>query len=229
MKKLKIVFISDTHTSHNDLKIPECDILIHCGDMSFLGKPNEMRDFAKWLDKQTQAKHIIVSVGNHEVAFENQLPLSRTWITEHCPRVNLLIHEAKEIEGIKFFVSPYTPRFNNWAFNVDRGEPISKYWNEIPEDTEILITHGPPKGVLDDVVHISGIREGIEHVGCQDLLDRVQKLSKLKIHAFGHIHAWGSLTEVNKGIMFINASNCDERYNVTNKPVVIEYEASNGT
>jgi hypothetical protein len=108
----------------------------------------------------------------------------------------------------KFFFSPYTPEFFEWAFNVKRGPDIKKYWDQIPDDTEFLVTHGPPYGILDEVV--PGDRK---HLGCGELLKRVQNLPKLRYHAFGHIHGSRGVLQNSKGPLFINASVLNERYN----------------
>ena len=227
----RIVFISDTHTKHDKLNIPECDILIHAGDWSFQGKIQETIDFAQWLDKQP-ATHIILIPANHEVVFERVLPDSREWITDHCPRAHLLIHESLELEGIKFFGSPYTPAFGyGWAWNAGRTitesahifKPfIGDLWKDIPEDTQILITHGPGLGTFDEVLdYQTGY---ITNVGCKELSNRIQQLKDLKIHVFGHLHLGGSKTMEMDGVTYINAAMCDDSYNLHRKPVIVEYE-----
>lgn len=209
---MRLAFISDTHTLHDKIQIEPCDILFFCGDWSFRGYEHETRAFAKWLNKQP-ARHIVVTAGNHEVAFQNNLPMSRLWITEECPRAHLLIHEALELEGLKIFGSPITPTFFNWAFMADRGPEIARYWFQIPDDTQILLTHGPTMGILDalDLKRNGG---KLEHVGCADLLQRVKQLDKLIIHAAGHLHYEGGRTLKEDGVTFINAALCDDDYKI---------------
>ncbi len=226
---MRLVFISDTHTLHEKLTIPECDILVHSGDWSFQGHEHETVEFAKWLDKQP-AKRIVLTSANHEKFFETMLPESRKWVTDHCPRVDLLIHEAIEIDGLKFFASPYSPTFGmGWAWNADRtivesahsGKPfIGDLWKDIPEDTQILVTHGPGMGILDTV---TDRRTGKEvHVGCQELTNRIKDLTSLKAHVFGHIHGPGARTETIDGVIYINAAMCDDDYRITRKPIVLD-------
>jgi len=230
---VKLVFLSDTHNKHNKLRIPECDILFHCGDWTGMGYKHEVERFAAWLDKQP-ARYIVVIPGNHEKTFEKCLDSeesSMNWFKDHCPRAHLLIHEAVEIEGIKIFGSPYTPYFFNWAWNAGRTmieaaqvfKPfIGDLWNKIPSDTQILITHGPPYGILDfcpDWVQ----KDKLVSVGCAELLKRVQQLNKLEIHAFGHIHLKGGNIQEHGGVKFINAAICDESYNPTNSIIEINY------
>lgn len=232
---MKLCFISDTHSKHNKLVIPECDILFHSGDWTFTGQRHEVENFAKWLNKQP-AKHIVLTAGNHERIFEraiqgsDQDPSSRTWITDKCPRAHLLIHESVEIEGLKIFGSPWTPAFgHDWAYNAGRDvveashifKPfIGDLWKDIPLDTNILITHGPGLGTLDWVTDFSAGR--IINVGCHELSKKIYELKDLKIHAFGHLHYKGGCVMEQDGVKYINASSCDDQYNVTHLPVVIE-------
>jgi len=211
----KIVLISDTHNQHNKLTINPCDILIHCGDATGQGRESEIRNFAKWFDKQP-AKHKLFSPGNHELYFEKYLPLSRTWFEEECPTGKILINESIEVEGIKFYLSPITPSFFNWAFMKDRGQAIANHWKNIPDDTQFLITHGPPKGILDYVPFDDF------NAGCEDLLTRILELKNLKHHAFGHLHTPGGQQVVHNDITFINCAVCNEDYYPMNKIMEIE-------
>jgi hypothetical protein len=116
--------------------------------------------------------------------------------------------------GVKFYGSPWQPELNNWSFNLPRGEALRKKWDLIPLDTQVLITHGPPHGILDYV------DSDKEHVGCEDLLDVItKKLKFLKYHIFGHIHG-GTGVKPYKGVNYCNVSVLDEDYNC-NKPVTI--------
>lgn len=117
------------------------------------------------------------------------------------------------ISGINFWGSPITPTFFNWAFNRDRGKEMSKHWSRIPKNTDILITHGPPFGILD----LS--RYGL-NVSCEDLLKKVKSI-KPKCHLFGHIHEAYGLCKVSKST-FVNGSILDENYTIVNQPKVIE-------
>lgn len=220
---MKLVAISDTHNKHNEVKIEKCDILIHSGDWTSMGYQHEVENFAKWLNKQP-AEHIIIVPGNHEKMFENSYPLSKFWISDHCPKAHILCHEALEIEGIKFFGSPWTPYFYNWGYNAARNEAekdlyhkplIKDIWATIPEDTDILITHGPAYGILDF------LPPG-QFLGCRALFDRIIEI-KPDIHICGHIHYSHGEKQFN-GTRFFNAAICDEQYRTTNPITVIEYE-----
>lgn len=209
---MKLVAISDTHNRHNRLKIPPCDLLIHAGDWSFRGTWSEVTEFADWLEKQP-AKHIVVIPGNHEKFFEEAMPYSLEWIKDRCPRAHLLIEESVTIEGINIYGSPITPFFHNWAWNRYIDE-IKVHWDKIPEDTDILITHGPPANILDDLI-LGG------NVGCYHLLDRVKEVEP-DLHFFGHIHFAHGNKVVGK-THFYNVSCCDEDYVCNQGYTELEY------
>lgn len=209
---MKIVFISDTHGQHRKLKnLPKADLIIHGGDVSKLGKAHEVEYFIYWFLRLDYAHKIFIA-GNHDFYFEDY---SRDFIqkklTSNC---HYLCDSGVEIEGVKIWGSPVTPTFFNWAFNVDRGKPIQKYWNMIPSNTDILVTHGPVGGILDRTT--SNI-----NAGCEDLLKTVTKV-KPKFHLFGHIHeAYGK--EKVKETTFVNGSLLNEYYNLVNSPWEFEY------
>lgn len=199
--------ISDTHNRHEHFTLPGGDILIHSGDATSHGALNETMKFLNWFADQDYS-HLIFVPGNHDRIFENNEPLMR----EECAKRNiiLLIDQGTEIEGIKIWGSPVQPWFYNWAFNRQRGEEIKKHWDLIPEDTDILITHGPCHGILDYVPKAWG---EMEHVGCADLLARVYE-TKIKLHVFGHIHYAAGVKYLD-GRTFVNAAALSEAYTPT--------------
>lgn len=127
------------------------------------------------------------------------------------------------IDGVKFWGSPWQPEFCNWAFNLSRGIKLKEKWDLIPADTNVLITHGPPMGILDNVTKFNGHTGELEiqHVGCVDLYNRVMELKSLQLHVFGHLHDGYGKQKINKTI-FVNASICTEEYKPTNAPIVVE-------
>lgn len=210
---MKLCLISDIHGTWNKVTIPECDILISCGDYSFRGEPYMVKDFHRWLNKQN-AKYVISVQGNHEKQVEQYFNVSKQIALEACPRVNFIDEGLIEIDGVKIWCSAITPFFHNWAWNRYRGDEIKKHWDKIPNDIDVLITHGPPAGVLDKCP--DGRR-----VGCDNLYNRIYHLKNLKMHAFGHIHdSYG--TQVIGNVTFINASICNEEYKATNLPITYE-------
>lgn len=209
---MKIVAISDTHGKHQNLILPEGDMLIHAGDVSSMGKEFEIKDFLDWFSK-TDFTYKILIAGNHDFYFE-KIAFNETILNQLIPSNIIYLNDSGvEIEGFRIWGSPIQPWFYNWAFNRYRGEDIKKHWNKIPQNTDILITHGPAYGILDKTTRN-------DNVGCEDLLEKIKEV-KPKLHICGHIHeAYGYIKE--SDTEFINASVLDENYNLRNQPVVIE-------
>lgn len=209
-----VTFISDTHRYEHDVTIEECDLLIHSGDIDARTLDDVIR-FYRWF-KSLKAKYKIFVPGNHDFFFEKNMNLCKETFKD--ANITVLNNESVKVDHLKIWGSPITPTFFNWAFMADRGDEIKQFWDMIPEDTDILITHGPPSGIFDYVS-----RGG--NVGCFDLLKTIEKI-KPKIHAFGHIHeGYGQLEQIwndDKKTTFINASLMDENYDLVNKPITVE-------
>lgn len=224
---MKVCAISDTHNRHSKIVIPECDLLIHCGDATFQGTPSELKNFAEWLNEQ-EAGHIVIIPGNHERGWENNYEAGCDIIREACPAVHILNDNEVHIEGLTIWGSPVTPFFHSWAWNRARSERlepwhgpyIKKHWDLIPENIDILVTHGPPYGILDEVKYVDQFSyDPPKFVGCEDLLTRVKEV-KPRFHFFGHIHG-GYGEHHADGTSFYNASTCDEMYAPVNKPIEV--------
>lgn len=217
---LKLVCISDTH---NELKtmieqniIPDGDVLIHAGDFTMGGSIPEIAAFNEQIGKLPH-KHKLVIAGNHDVMFETDSNLARSILTN----VTYLEDSGIEIDGMKFWGSPWQPKFFNWAFNLPRGLKLAEKWALIPDDTDILITHGPPF-MIQDMAPREG--EGVlafvtENTGCKDLQREVLQRIRPKVHVFGHIHESYGVSTL-QDIHFINASILNGKYQIQNKPVV---------
>lgn len=207
---LKIVAISDTHGQHDKLLLPDGDILIHAGDISNKGEDFEIPDFLFWFDKQNFKSKIFIA-GNHDFFFERH---PEEEIAKLVPNGIIYLKDSgTEIDGVKFWGSPVTPWFFNWAFNRRRGHEIARHWDLIPDDTDILITHGPMFRRLDKN------KDG-QHLGCKDLFLRSQELN-LKAHIFGHIHEDHGIMEKEK-VKFLNASVVNAKYELVNEPLVFD-------
>lgn len=218
---MKIVAISDVHGKWNKLQIPECDILISVGDYSFRGEPHMVKDYHRWLNKQ-EAGHIISIQGNHELWVEKNFQEAKAIAQEECPSVHFIDEGLVQIQGLNIWCSAITPWFHDWAWNKYRGDDIARHWNMIPDDVDIIATHGPVYGIHDELVQVDGSLSG-NHVGCNDLLKRIQEI-KPDIHLCGHIHAHGGRQVHRDGTSFYNVSVCDEMYIASNPITVIEYE-----
>ena len=215
---MKITFISDTHTQHNELngQLPGGDLLIHSGDIMNSGYyKHDISDFCNWFEVQDY-KHKIFIAGNHDRMFENN-PLESNTIVNNYD-VTYLQDDGDNIDGVKLYGTPWQPEFCDWAFNLPKGgDELMSKWEAIPKDTDILITHGPPQDHLD----VSGAPHNLPHLGCALLRVKVDKQPP-KIHVFGHIHgSYGY--KFHNGTHFINASVLNELYKQVNKPITVDW------
>jgi Icc-related predicted phosphoesterase len=229
--KMKITFISDTHGKHNQLSkdLPGGDILIHAGDFMNSGYyKTEAIEFFKWFDSIKNYDNKIFIAGNHDRLMENE---PETMLGELTGFKTIDYLQDEEIgiyhddlngdhseDNIHIYGSPWQPEFYNWAFNLPRnGKELKERWDVIPNNTDILVTHGPPFGFLDIPGHGTPM-----NVGCEMLRYRIDEL-RPKIHVFGHIH--GSQGYYFNGhTHFINASVLNERYMYTNTPLSFEWD-----
>ena len=182
------------------------------GDLTYNGDLKAIRVFGGWLASLPH-RHKLVIAGNHDFAFERVPENARMAVSSDQDGVRYLQDSGVTVDGVSFWGSPWQPWFMNWAFNLPRGPALAAKWALIPEKTDVLITHGPPMGLLDVVP--SG-----EHVGCADLLARVAAV-RPRVHTFGHIHE-GSGVLVRDGITFVNASICDGAYRPVNPVRVVD-------
>lgn len=207
---MKIVIISDTHSRHHDIRVPDGDVLVHAGDATFNGTQAEIASFGYWFGNLPH-KHKIFIAGNHDWLFQTMRPLALGALRSFDEKIHYLEDSGVEIDGIKFWGSPWQPEFFNWAFNLPRGKQLERHWDMIPENTDVLITHSPPCGILD-----WSIRDR-QHTGCRDMLAAVLRV-RPQVHAFGHIHGSYGTKELH-GTKFVNACICTEKYMPTNKPI----------
>jgi predicted phosphodiesterase len=206
--RIRLVFISDTHGFH-DIEVPAGDVLIHAGDGCNRGTLDEARRWGAFLHAQPH-RHKLMIAGNHDRCFESDLDGARRTL----PASLVFLHDSGcEVEGMRVWGAPWQPWFLSWAFNLPRGPELASKWALIPDATDILITHGPPHGILDRTS--SG-----EAVGCEDLRRAIERV-RPRVHAFGHIHE-GYGTAFVDGTMFVNASTCTLSYRPTNPAIVID-------
>jgi Icc-related predicted phosphoesterase len=211
---MKIVCISDTHCRLRKISVPEGDILVHAGDLTFQGTiteiSQELREFER-IAKNFKA--VFYVAGNHDWLGEYNSSLLR----QMCKDVGVtyLQDEWAIHEGLVIYGSPWQPEFCDWAFNVPRGPKLAEKWAQIPDKVDVLVTHGPPAKILDKTPRG-------EAVGCEDLFQRVMQV-RPQLHVFGHIHHSYGVHHFD-GITFVNASICTEQYRPTNEPIVIELD-----
>ncbi|WP_419191276.1 metallophosphatase domain-containing protein [Saltatorellus ferox] len=208
-----MVCLSDTHGMHDEIVVPEGDLLIHAGDLTGRGTSREVTRVAEWL-ADLNHRHKLVIAGNHDFLFESDSERGRALI--ESAGATYLQDEGVEIDGVHFWGSPWQPWFHDWAFNLARGEPLRRVWAKIPPATDVLITHGPPFGMLDRVARTN------EPVGCEALTERLRELD-VRLHVFGHIHEAYGVDVALDGRLSINASIATLRYEPTQEPVVVDW------
>lgn len=204
---MRLVFVSDTH-NQTRFDVPDGDVLVHCGDFTMNGTAKEIIAFDDWLAALPH-KYKVVCAGNHDIGFEDAPEAAQRLL-----KTPIYLQDSSiEIEGIKFYGSPWTPWFYDFAFNLPPGRALALKWDKIPSDTDVLITHGPPYGIFDLNMHG-------EHVGDEELLDAVEHV-KPKIHAFGHVHYSHDAGKLGD-TLFVNAAICTDRYDAWQKPAVVD-------
>lgn len=209
---ISITCISDSHRGHKKLSLPGGDILIHAGDFSSLGYHDEISSFLAWFDKQ-KYKHLVYIAGNHDISYQRNIPMKKKFLALY-PGIHYLEDSEIVLEGLKIYGSPWQPEFCDWAFNLPRkSKYLQEKWDKIPDDTDILITHTAPYGILDPDSHYIS-------VGCELLKSRVIDIKPL-IHCFGHLHLGRSYRVIGP-TTFVNASMCNDSNRIVNKPFVIE-------
>lgn len=198
--------------------LPEGDILIHAGDFTSTGSKQQVKEFSDWFNSRPH-KYKIVIAGNHDWWFQKKPEKAKKFFEKE--NVFYLKDSSVEIEGIKFYGSPWQPLFLNWAFNLERGSEIREKWELIPTDTDVLITHGPPMYHGDYVLNVRPWGTNRAHVGCEDLAKEIQDRVRPKLHIFGHIHEGYGVTN-DKTTTYVNASICTRRYEPINPPIIID-------
>jgi predicted phosphodiesterase len=199
--QLTIVVVSDTHNNHNQVPIPDGDIFIHCGDMTDYGSDEEVLDFDTFLSTLPH-KHKLITFGNHE----RKIIMRNTpqQIQEKYFKNAIYVQdETVAIEGINFYLSPWANNMSkiadvmvksvNGVFYAKNDLEMRTVWNKIPENVNVLVTHCPPYGILD------------QGMGCKELAARLPSLPQLRVHLFGHVHD-GHGRETKDNILYVNAA-----------------------
>ena len=206
-RSVRIVCISDTHELHRDLALPDGDLLIHAGDFTFWNHAAKIQDFNDWLGELPHRYKVVIP-GNHDRAFK-QDPRCRAMITNAV----LLINEGVWLCGLNIWGSPVT--CDDAAYGYTTREERARLYASIPKDTHILITHGPPYGILD---HEPGTDE---RQGCPELRKAVIRV-KPKLHVFGHVHV-GYGVMPTKSTLFVNSALLGWAGDLENRPIVLDF------
>jgi Icc-related predicted phosphoesterase len=203
---MRIVCLADTHELHRQLIVPPGDLLLYAGDFTFFSRRRSMiDDFNDWLGELPH-RHKVVIYGNHEFAFESD-PSLRARLSNAI----VLVNESANIDGVNIWGSPVTP-VDGGAFGLNHSEDRARLYLQIPPETQILLTHTPPFGVLD----------GEPHAGCPELRAAVIRI-RPRLHVFGHVHA-GYGTMPTKHTMFTNAALFGEQGDLDKQPIVLDLD-----
>jgi len=213
---MKLVAISDTHNRHDMLNLPDDGIILHAGDAMTVGKqPQELLQFAYWWNRLPQEKYY--TPGNHDKFFDSAR--REHWLTYKNMITGIKIDETVQIGNTKIWFSPWSNKFKDWSFMAPE-ERLEKIYQQIPANTNIIVTHGPAFGILDRN------RNGIPS-GSTALALALMNLPDLKLVICGHIHEGRGHLEKN-GVVYMNASNCGVPYSdFRPNPFVIDYDEHN--
>lgn len=243
--------MSDTHGRHADLQrgweasgdwelLLGSDVVVHCGDGTSTGTPEQGAALLRWLTGVAAAGPVVLlTPGNHDFCFDPAWsPLTPEGAVRHArraayglafdglrrdhPSVRFLVDSGCDVAGVSFWGSPVTPWFHDWAWNRSRGAHIRAHWDRVPAGTDVLVTHGPPRGVLDALSDRNWRPDSPEgrNPGCSDLLESLARVSPA-LHCFGHIHEARGHSRVGPTLC-VNCSSLDERYEPRGGPVFVE-------
>lgn len=218
---MKIVCLSDTHTMGAQIQVPDGDVLVHSGDHTMNGRRAQIEKAMRWLSGLPH-RHKVIIAGNHDFLFQEKKVIQR-WLKRYHKNVHYLEDSWIEIDGVRFYGTPWQPWFHNWAFNLPHpSDPLARVtaknvFDQIPAGTDVLLTHSPPFSILDRTLQEN---DWDDRKGSEELLYRVAQV-RPKLHVFGHIHeSYGQLQKY--GIHFVNASICTRKYEPINTPIVVE-------
>ena len=185
-----LCIIADTHRKHREITIPDCDILIHCGDFCSFQREDiqVLNDVDTWF-AESPAAHVLCIGGNHDFPLQ-----SREFRFAHA---HFLEDSLVEIDGLTIYGSPWCPDLSGFAYYASADELMER-WKQIPSEIDILITHTPPYGILDHPT------SGTVHLGCPHLRNELNRI-RPRLHVFGHVHASHGMHE-NSGTRYVNAA-----------------------
>ena len=210
---VRIVCVSDTHNRTDGLAVPDGDVLLHAGDLTGHGKPDELAQAVRWLTSLPHA-HKIVVAGNHDFLLQDQPARARRLLAE-VPGLVYLEDELATVAGLRIWGSPWQPWFYDWAFNLPRdGDELAAVWAQVPAGVDVLLTHSPAHGILDRTSRGDA-------AGCERLRAELARI-RPRLHVCGHIHeAYGEMHV--DGTHHVNASTCDLGYRPVQAPIVVTW------
>jgi len=228
---LRLVCTGDTHGQQDQVSIPDGDIFVFAGDAAGHGGMAELHSFCSWVQRLPHRYKIVIA-GNHDFEMERMGTAATTELLTadgRFPEVIYLRDNWTKVQNLKFYGSPWTPRFFNWSFMATRGAKMMEKWRKIPDYVDVLITHGPPFGRLDQP------NSGMSPCGCEALANRLAAMkTPPSLHVFGHIHGGYGVSpsySPDGGILtyYANVSCCTESYKPVNSPLVLDWDGKEFT
>lgn len=213
---MRVACISDTH-GRGGWRIPKCDVFVHAGDLTETGSTEEVLfRLGQIRGDAPRGIPMVIVPGNHDMAFQKHLDVILEVLEDHASwgPCHVLIDQVVEIAGRRFYGSPWTPPFHDWSFMLEEDALADLYKESMPGKIDLLITHGPPRGILDP-----GFKK--TYAGSLALLKAVSE-RKIGHHVFGHLHGAGGHDVEIGGVHFHNVAACDEAYVLVRGCKVIE-------
>jgi len=218
---MRFVCISDTHSLHRSLTIPDGDILIHAGDITREGEVDTVYDFSIWL-AELPHRHKIVIPGNHDFCFDISKEgrydeWARRMLDTRRPNIHFLLDSALIIDDLgepplKFYGGPWVANLAGWAF-YDRGRDMFEH---APVDIDVLVTHAPAWLVMDRE------KKRGERCGSPAIGRYMGRCPRLKLHVFGHVHEAYGTSLVGEEPVRVNACSLNREYEAVNAPIVVD-------
>ena len=241
---IRIVCISDTHEQHHKVNVPYGDVLIHAGDFClFDGTRRQVKNFASWFASQPHLHKVVIS-GNHDAAFQTMPDRAREWLKvksrDSGAQVgcHYLENETVDLDidgrGLKIHGAPQHPGDYGMAFTTEDEEDRKAKWALFPMNSEIIVVHGPPYGILDETKWdevarnpFDGAETRIEHSvrdGCRALRRKLEAMSDLKLVVCGHIHSGFGTSRLDSGALVVNAALCGAHHllDLKRRPIVVD-------
>lgn len=219
---MKILCMSDTHGRLPNLNLQNIDLVLHAGDWTYRNKLDyigQIEDFETrflpWINNIRKKVPFYWTLGNHETFYEY---LRDDTFKKDMKKSGLLLDEYTVVNGLKIWGNPWTPYFCGWGFNeYDTPQGLGEIYKKIPEDVNIIISHGPVYGIHDIVEYPHS-----KHAGSKELASRVKEI-KPKLIVSGHLHddanyGWIKREET----LYIGASLANEKYEFSRNPITIE-------
>jgi Icc-related predicted phosphoesterase len=222
---MKVHCISDTHNKHEEIDLPGGDLLIHSGDIMSSDNPSELLQFLMWFESQLYTTKLFIA-GNHDHLLEQKPELIEK-ILKLFPSIIYLQDSEVTIDHIKFYGAPWIPTNHlGKAFSYLRTDHASadSHWAKIPDDTDVLITHGPAYNKLDKIMRPIRKDQTKLNLGCPELGERIKDVNP-QLHICGNIHSSQGILDVSEPTTtYINAASLGEDYQYSNKRRYIEWE-----